>query len=74
MFKLKKWLWSKWCAMRGSDRAYAKYLKHFKHYQENIADKALQRDLNITPMTKEEFLKAWHKKPIQSGCKPGCCG
>ena len=33
MFKFKKWLWTKLTGFMGSDRAYAKYLAHFNHYQ-----------------------------------------
>lgn len=74
MFRLKKWLWTKLTELRGPDRAYANYLAHFKHYQENVADKTLQQDLNVKPMSKEAFLKAWNKPATKSSCKPGCCG
>ncbi|NOS96169.1 MAG: hypothetical protein HOP26_07080 [Methylotenera sp.] len=70
MFKLKKWLWTKMTGLLGADRAYAKYLAHFNHYQNNVVDKALQKDLNVKPMTKEAFLKVWKQKPK---CNTGCC-
>jgi len=70
MFKLKKWLWTKITAMLGSDRAYAKYLAHFNHYQNHVVDRELQKDLNLQPMSKEEFLRVWKPK---SKCKSGCC-
>ncbi len=56
--------------MRSVDRAYAQYLAHFNDYQANKVDSALQKDLNIKAMTKEEFVKVW--KPAKK-CKPGCC-
>ena len=70
MFKFKKWLWTKKTGLLGSDRAYAKYLAHFNHYQVNVVDSELQKDLNVKAMSKEEFLKAW--KPTKK-CKTGCC-
>ncbi|MDX1916116.1 MAG: hypothetical protein SFU55_11075 [Methylophilus sp.] len=71
MFKFKKWLWTKYQALMGSDRAYAKYLAHFNHYQEHVVDKTLQQEANVKAMTKEEFLLVWNKPKKQ--CKPGCC-
>jgi hypothetical protein len=70
MFKFKKWLWTKITGLMGADRAYAKYLTHFNHYQAQAVDSKLQKDLNVKAMTKEEFLKVWklNKKP-----KTGCC-
>jgi hypothetical protein len=70
MFRLKKWLWTKVTGLLGADRAYAKYLTHFNHYQNNVVDKELQKDLNLKPMSKEDFLKAWNPK---SKSKNGCC-
>jgi hypothetical protein len=70
MFKFKKWLWTKYQAMMGADRAYAKYLAHYNHYQAHVVDKALQQELNIKPMTKEAFLQAWQPKKKS---KTGCC-
>lgn len=70
MFKFKKWLWTKITGLMGDDRAYAKYLAHFNHYQENVVDSELQSDLNVKAMSKEEFLKVW--KPVKK-CKSGCC-
>lgn len=69
-FKAKKWIWTKLKNMRSVDRAYAQYLAHFNDYQANKVDSALQKDLNIKAMTKEEFIKVW--KPAKK-CKPGCC-
>jgi hypothetical protein len=54
----------------GPDRAYAKYLAHFNHYQKNVVDNELQKDLNVKAMSKEEFLKVWKSK---AKCKTGCC-
>jgi hypothetical protein len=78
MFTLKKWWWTQWQKLIGSDRAYAKYLAHFERYQTQVVDIELQQSLNITPMSKDEFLQAWQKKPLKPsgkscGCKPGCC-
>lgn len=70
MFRLKKWLWTKIIDFLGADRAYAKYLAHFNHYQNNVVDIELQKDLNINPMSKEEFLKVWK---LKRKCKTGCC-
>ena len=70
MFKLKKWIWTTITGLMGANRAYAKYLAHFNHYHVNVVDLALQQDLNIKAMTKEEFLKVW--KPDKK-CKSGCC-
>lgn len=55
----------------GEDRAYDKYLTHFNHYQKNVVDSELQKDLNVKVMSKEEFLKV-RKLKIKS--KTGCCG
>ncbi len=54
----------------GSDRAYAKYLAHFNHYQMNVVDSELQKDLNVKAMSKEEFLKVWK---ISKKSRVGCC-
>ena len=70
IFKFKKWLWQKFSRLLGEDRAYAKYLTHFNHYQWHVVDGDLQKDLNIHPMSKEAFLKVW--KPTKK-CKSGCC-
>ncbi|PPC83240.1 MAG: hypothetical protein CTY38_04765 [Methylotenera sp.] len=70
MFKLKKWIWTKITELLGADRAYAKYLAHFKHYQNNVVDSELQKELNVKPMNKEEFLKLWKPK---AKSKTGCC-
>lgn len=70
MFKFKKWLWVKVTGLMGANRAYAKYLAHFKHYQVNVVDSELQKDLNVKAMSKEEFLEVW--KPNKK-CKTGCC-
>lgn len=70
MFKFKKWLWSKITLLMGVNRAYAKYIAHFNHYQKNIVNRDLQKDLNIKAMTKEEFTKVWQAKTKR---KPGCC-
>ncbi len=72
MFKLKKWVWTKITQLLGADRAYAKYLAHFNHYQKNVVDSELQKDLNVKAMSKEEFLKVWKSKS-NSKCKTGCC-
>ncbi|OYY48109.1 MAG: hypothetical protein B7X98_00345 [Methylophilaceae bacterium 17-43-7] len=74
MFKLKKWLWQRYMLLIGAERAYAKYLAHFYHYQQHVADSALQQDLNLAPMTKQAFLAAWQTKRTKPSCKPGCCG
>ncbi len=70
MFKFKKWIWTKLTGLLGADRAYAKYLAHFNHYQQNVVDSELQKDLNVKPMSKEAFLKVWKQKPKR---KTGCC-
>ncbi|MEY3885469.1 MAG: hypothetical protein RIS87_1244 [Pseudomonadota bacterium] len=70
MFKFKKWLWTKITGLLGANRAYAKYLAHFNHYQKNIVDSELQKDLNVKAMSKEEFLKVWKPKAKR---KTGCC-
>jgi len=70
MFKFKKWLWTKITGLLGADRAYAKYLAHFNHYQNNVVDSELQKDLNVKAMSKEEFLKVWK---LKTKCKTGCC-
>ena len=69
-FKVKKWIWTKLRTLRGSDRAYAKYLAHFNDYQANKVDSGLQKDLNVKVMTKEEFLKVWQSNKKR---KSGCC-
>lgn len=81
MFTIKKWLWSQWQKLRGADRAYAKYLAHFEHYQAEVVNSELQQSLNIQPMSKEAFLQAWQKQGLTSGgkscgckTKTGCCG
>lgn len=78
LFKCKQWLWNKWQALLGTDRAYTRYLKHFEHYQTQVVDGSLQQSLNIQPMSKEAFLAAWHKKPLKPagkscGCQSGNC-
>ena len=70
MFKLKKWLWTKITGLVGVNRAYAKYLAHFKYYQTNVVDSELQKDLNVMPMSKEEFIRIWNSK-IKN--RTGCC-
>ena len=70
MFKFKKWLWTKMTVFMGSDRAYAKYLAHFNHYQMNVVDSDLQKNLNVKAMSKEEFLKVWK---INKKSRVGCC-
>jgi len=70
MFKFKKWLWTKISGFMGSDSAYAKYLAHFNHYQMNVVDSELQKDLNVKAMSKEEFLKVWK---INNKSRVGCC-
>ena len=70
MYKFKKWLWVKITGLMGSNRAYAKYLAHFNHYQANVVDSELQKALNVTAMSKEEFLEVW--KPNKKS-KTGCC-
>lgn len=81
VFTLKKWFWAQWQKLRGADRAYAKYLAHFEHYQAQVVNSELQQSLNIKPMSKEAFLKDWQKQGLTSsgkscGCKTktGCCG
>jgi hypothetical protein len=79
MFSFKKWLWRQWQSWRGADRAYAKYLAHFQHYQSQVVDPALQQSLQLQPMSKEAFLQAWQQKGLKPagkscGCKTGCCG
>lgn len=78
LFKVKQWLWTRWQSLLGTDRAYARYLKHFEHYQTKVVDGALQQSLNIQPMSKEAFLAAWQKKPRKPngkscGCSSGGC-
>ncbi|MDI1308984.1 MAG: hypothetical protein PSV17_06065 [Methylotenera sp.] len=70
MFKFKKWLWAKITRFLGLNRAYEKYLAHFNHYQTNVVDGELQKDLNVKAMSKEEFTKVW--KPTKKS-KSGCC-
>ena len=70
MFKFKKWIWTKLTGLMGPDRAYAKYLAHFKYYQVNVVDSELQKDLNVKAMSKDEFLKFWKKN---KKCNTGCC-
>jgi hypothetical protein len=70
MFKIKKWLWTKITALKGHDRAYAKYLAHFNEMQEHTVNRTLQKELNVKPMSKEDFVKLW--KPKQKS-KAGCC-
>lgn len=70
MFKFKKWIWTKLTGLMGPDRAYAKYLAHFKYYQVNVVDSELQKDLNVKAMSKDEFLKLWKKN---KKCNTGCC-
>lgn len=70
MFKIKKWLWTKITSLMGADRAYAKYLAHFNEYQAHAVDRALQKELNVKAMSKEEFLKVW---TITKKSKKGCC-
>ncbi|WP_029147856.1 hypothetical protein [Methylophilus sp. 5] len=77
MFTLKKWIWTQWQKLRGADRAYAKYLSHFQHYQSQVVDSELQQSLNIQPMSKAAFLQAWQNKGLKPagkscGCKTGC--
>ncbi|WP_229008055.1 hypothetical protein [Methylophilus sp. Leaf408] len=76
MFKLKKWLWTQWQNLRGTDRAYARYLSHFHRYQAQAADNELQQSLNLKPMSRQAFEQAWQKKTLKPtgkscGCKPG---
>lgn len=78
MFKLKKWWWTQWQKLLGSDRAYAKYLAHFKRYQTHVVDPELQQSLQLKPMSKEEFVQAWQKKTLKPsgkscGCSSGGC-
>ena len=70
MFKFKKLLWVKITGCMGTNRAYAKYLAHFNHYQANVVDSELQKDLKVKPMSKEEFIQVW-KTRVKS--KTGCC-
>lgn len=79
MFAFKQWWWRKWQNLRGADRAYAKYLAHFQHYQTQVVDSELQQSLQLSPMSKEQFLQVWQQKTLKPtgkscGCKPGCCG
>ncbi len=78
MFAFKQWWWRKWQILRGADRAYAKYLAHFEHYQTQVVDNELQQSLQLNPMSKAQFLQVWQKKTLKPagkscGCKPGCC-
>ncbi|QDC43231.1 hypothetical protein [Methylophilus medardicus] len=78
MFTLKKWLWTQWQKFRGADRAYANYLAHFAHYQTQVVNPELQQSLNIQPMSKAAFLKAWQQQGLtpaakSCGCKTGGC-
>lgn len=78
MFAFKKWLWRRWQALLGADRAYARYLKHFQHYQTQVVDRELQQSLNLQPMSKQAFMQAWQQKTGKPtgkscGCKPGGC-
>ncbi len=80
MFTLKKWLWTQWQKLRGADRAYARYLAHFAHYQTEVVDSDLQQSLQLQPMSKEAFIALWQKQGLQKasgkacGCKTGGCG
>ena len=79
MFAFKQWWWRKWQTLRGADLAYAKYLAHFQHYQTQVVDSELQQSLQLSPMSKEQFLQVWQQKTLKPtgkscGCKPGCCG
>lgn len=79
MFALKQWLWRKWQMRLGTDRAYARYLAHFEHYQKQVVSGELQTALKLTPMSKEAFIQAWHQPGVKSegkscGCSnTGCC-
>ncbi len=70
LFSIKKWAWTKLTGLMGADRAYAKYLENFNHYQAKTTNPKLQQELNIKAMTKAEFLKIW--KPGKKS-KKGCC-
>ena len=70
MFTFKKWMWGKFTAIMGEDRAYDKYLIHFNHYQKNVVDSELQKDLNVKVLSKEEFLKV---RKIKTKCKTSGC-
>lgn len=79
-FKFKKWLWTTVVKKRGPDKAYAKYLANFNRVQANAADSALQNELDVKAMTKDEFIRVWNGtsqskagKNKQGKCKPGCC-
>jgi hypothetical protein len=69
-FRAKKWLWTKFTERKGPDSAYAKYLENFNRVQAN-ADSALQKELNVKAMSKEEFISVWNSGNKKS--KPGCC-
>jgi hypothetical protein len=76
MFKFKKWLWTQWQKLLGTDRAYARYLSHFHRYQAQAADNELQQSLNLKPMSRQAFEQAWQKKTLKPtgkscGCKHG---
>lgn len=78
VFRLKQRLWLQWQSLLGVDRAYARYLKHFEHYQTQVVDGGLQQSLNIQPMSKAAFLAAWQKTPLKPkakacGCTSGNC-
>jgi hypothetical protein len=78
MFKLKKWVWTQWQKMLGTDRAYARYVAHFERYRAQASDDELQQSLNLKPMSREAFEQAWHKKTIKPagkscGCQSGGC-
>lgn len=78
MFKLKKWVWTQWQKLLGTNRAYAKYLANFNRYRTQAADDELQQLLNLKPMSREEFEQAWQKKPLKPsgkscGCSSGGC-
>lgn len=78
MFTLKKWLWTQWQKWRGADRAYAKYLAHFAHYQTQVVSTDLQDSIGLQPMSKQAFLAVWQKKGLTKskgtscGCNSGC--
>jgi hypothetical protein len=73
MFKLKKWLWTQWQKLLGTDRAYARYLAHFNRYQRQAVDDELQQSLNLKPMSKQAFEQAWQKKTLKPGGKSCGC-
>ncbi len=78
IFQLKQRAWLYWQRLMGAERAYAKYLKHFAHYQAHHVDPALQQSLGLSPMSKETFLAAWQKKigkptTKQCGCNSNGC-